>query len=226
MTSKESVAAQNRFIYYPDHLVRLPGPGVSLLTSIVTILREPLFKDLFSASLTEPFKSAQRGMDDESIGSFISRRFKPALADNIVSAIIHGIYAGDIYQLSVRSIFPILWYAEKEVKSVTAAVGKGLALRWPQDVSLKAEWAKAAPVTGKIKAVRDSSVFTFKRGIGQLADRLVSRLQEFPNVNIRLGITVDGLQRQSDGGSHKVRNPIVHQMLCSLLEVTTLMKYR
>ncbi|KAL9005920.1 MAG: hypothetical protein Q9188_001334 [Gyalolechia gomerana] len=204
MTSKESVAAQNRFIYYPDHLVRLPGPGVSLLTSIVTILREPLFKDLFSASLTEPFKSAQRGMDDESIGSFISRRFKPALADNIISAIIHGIYAGDIYQLSVRSIFPILWYAEKEVKSVTAAVGKGLTLRWPQDVSLKAEWAKAAPVTGKIKAVRDSSVFTFKRGIGQLADRLVSRLQEFPNVNIRLGTTVDGLQRQSDGGSHKI----------------------
>ncbi|KAL8943431.1 MAG: hypothetical protein Q9216_001069 [Gyalolechia sp. 2 TL-2023] len=205
MTSKESVAAQNRFIYYPDHLVRMPGPGASFLSSIVTIFQEPLFKDLFLASLTEPFKPAQGDWDDESIGSFISRRFRPALADNIVSAIIHGIYAGDIHQLSVRSIFPILWHAEKEVKSVTSAFGRGLTLRWPQDVSLKAEWAKAAPVSDKIEAVRRSSVFTFKKGIGQLADRLVSKLQELPNVIIQSGTMVDGLHRQSGGGSHKIR---------------------
>lgn len=204
MTTKESVAAQNRFIYYPDHLVRMPGPGSSLLSSIITILREPVFKDVFSALLTEPFKPAQAGVDDESIGSFISRRFKPALADNILSALIHGIYAGDIYQLSVRSIFPFLWYAERETKSVVSAIGQGLSLRWPQDESLKAQWAKAAPVSDRIKDVRDSSVFTFKRGIGQLADRVVCKLREFPNVNIRLGTIADGLQHQSDRGSNKI----------------------
>ncbi|KAL9597368.1 MAG: hypothetical protein Q9219_005177 [cf. Caloplaca sp. 3 TL-2023] len=175
MTSKESVAAQNRFIYFPDHLVRLPGPGASLISSFITILREPLFKGFLSGAFGEIIRAAPEGKDDESIGSFISRRLKPAVADNIVSAVIHGIYAGDIYQLSVRSIFPLLWHAERKVKSIAAALGQGMSLRWPQDAALEAHWAKAEPVSDKIKAIRASSVFTFKRGVGQLAERLAKR---------------------------------------------------
>ncbi|KAL8721719.1 MAG: hypothetical protein Q9225_001669 [Loekoesia sp. 1 TL-2023] len=202
MTSKESVAARNRFIYFPNRLVRLPGPGASFTSSIISIFQEPLFKGLLSAILTEPFKPGLEGEGDESIGSFISRRFKPALADNLVSAVIHGIYAGDIYQLSVRSIFPFLWYADQEVTSVGAAYAEGLSLRWPQDASLEAEWAKAAPVSDTIKAIRESSVFTFKRGIGQLAEQLESKLRKLPNVDIRLETTVDQLQLELENGSH------------------------
>ena len=208
MTSKESVAAQNRFIYFPDRLVRLPGPGASMLSSIASILQEPLFKGLLPAMFTEPLQSRPKGMIDESIGSFISRRMNSAIANNILSAVIHGIYAGDIYRLSVRSIFPFLWYAEKEIDSIAIAFWQGWSLRWPQDASVEAEWAKAGPVPDRIKAIRESSVFTFKKGIGQLADRLESKLRGFPNVDIRLDTKVDHLQLESDNGSHIV-SPVI-----------------
>ncbi|KAL8678472.1 MAG: hypothetical protein Q9186_005176 [Xanthomendoza sp. 1 TL-2023] len=194
MTSRQSVAAQNRFIYFPDHLVRLPGPGSSVFNTLYSMFSEPLFEGMFSSMCTESLKPAKVDMDDESIGSFISRRFKPSLADNIVSAGIHGIYAGDIYQLSVRSIMPSLWYAEQVKRSITAGFVGGWSLRWPQDTALEAEWAKAPPASETIQATKDSSVFTFRKGIGQLADRLEAKLWEAPNVTIRLDTKVDELQ--------------------------------
>ncbi|KAI4281414.1 MAG: hypothetical protein L6R38_003715 [Xanthoria sp. 2 TBL-2021] len=200
MTSKESVAAQNRFIYFPDHLVRLPGPGSSLFNVLFSIFTEPLYKNMFSASLTEFIKPVRGNIDDESIGSFISRRCKSSLADNLVSAGIHGIYAGDIYQLSVRSIMPFLWAAEEAAESVTAGFVGGWSLNWPQDTALEASWAKAPPASDTIQAIRNSSVFTFKKGIGQLAGRLEAKLRESANVTTRLLTKVDELQlEQVDG---------------------------
>ncbi|KAL8727781.1 MAG: hypothetical protein Q9166_005836 [cf. Caloplaca sp. 2 TL-2023] len=201
MTSKDSVAAQNRFIYFPDHLVRLPSPGSSLLKNLYSMFSESLYEGMFSASMTELSKPARANIDDESIGSFISRRFKPSLADNIASAGIHGIYAGDVYQLSVRSIMPFLWYAEEAKKSVTAAFAGGWSLHWPQDTALEAGWAKAPPASDTILDIRNSSVFTFRKGIGQLANRLEAKLWEAPNVTIRLKTKVDDLGlEQTDSG--------------------------
>ncbi|KAI4129100.1 MAG: hypothetical protein LQ338_002398 [Usnochroma carphineum] len=168
------------------------------------MIREPVFEGLFPACLSEPFKPVIGGVLDQSIGSFISRRFSPKLADNIVSALVHGVYAGDIYQLSVRSIFPFLLHAEQEVLSVEAAYAAGYRLRWPQDAPLEAEWAKATPVSEKIQAIRGSSVFTFKEGIGQLAARLETRLRRFSNVNIRLNTKIDQLQLERTNTSESM----------------------
>jgi hypothetical protein len=33
-----------------------------------------------------------------------------------VSALLHGIYAGDLYRLSARTIFPLLWHLEGETE--------------------------------------------------------------------------------------------------------------
>ncbi|KAI4093335.1 MAG: hypothetical protein LQ344_002923 [Seirophora lacunosa] len=205
MTSKESVAAQNRFIYYPDHLVRMPGPGSSLLPTVVRMLQEPVFKGLLRAAVFETFRPVLTDLQDESVGSFISRRFGPALANNIVSALLHGIYAGDVYQLSVRSIFPYLFHAEREIRtSVGAAYALGFSLRWPQDAPLEAEWARARPISQRTQAIRDSSVFTFKKGIGQLADQLETKLRQLPNVSIRLETVVDQLQLKRPSNSENI----------------------
>ncbi|KAL8999235.1 MAG: hypothetical protein Q9169_001900 [Polycauliona sp. 2 TL-2023] len=199
MTSKQSVAAQNRFIYFPDHLVRLPGPGSSVWDVVYSMFTEPLYKGSVSTALTELIKPIRSNIDDESIGSFISRRFSSSLADNIVSAGIHGIYAGDIYQLSVRSIMPFLWAAEPAAMSVIAGY-LGWSLHWPQDTALEADWSKAPPASDTIKSIRDSSVFTFKKGIGQLADRLEAELRQSANVTIQRATKVDELQlEQVDG---------------------------
>ena len=62
----------------------------------------------------EPLIPARRGDDDESIGSFFRRRFGAASVDLIAQPLLGGIHAGDIEQLSMRSLFPRLLEAERE----------------------------------------------------------------------------------------------------------------
>lgn len=223
MTSKDSLAAQNRFIYFPDHLVRLPGPGTSLLNAVYSILSEPLFKGLLWACMTEFSKPARASIPrshydgDESIGSFMSRRLSTDAVNNIVSAGIHGIYAGDIYQLSARSIFPWFWYAEEAMGSVTKAVVGKWRLHWRHDAALEAEWATAPPVSDTIKAMRSSSVYTFKRGVGQLADQLVKKLRGFPNVKIQTETLVEDIQLERTENSQLVSGMLVYSLNAMLI---------
>ena len=210
LTSKNSPAAQNRFIYYPDHLVRMPGPGVSLLENVSNVWSQSVFNGTIAGALSEVTRAKRpEGLRDESIGSFISRRFGPALADNIVSAVFHGIYAGDIYKLSARSIVPGLWHTEERygsimhgmvdqmmgsLRPISMADADAIALREYDD----------RPVSEASEAARKSSVFTFKGGIGELADRLEERLKEASNVLIQKGTQVEQIHMTGQGFNSKV----------------------
>ena len=209
MTSKNSVAAQNRFIYYPDHLVRMPGPGSSLLQNISNLLSEPIFKGAVAAALSEVTK-VQRPPDlqDESIGSFIARRFGPALTDNVVSAIFHGVYAGDIYKLSARAIIPTLWAIELRTNSIikgllAQAVGDMQPIS-ASDLDMIKSLQSQPIMSDKLEAVKKSSVFTFRGGIGELADTLESKLDESDNVVILENTDVGQIHLRSDAAGEKV----------------------
>ena len=65
--------------------------------------------------------------DDESVGSFFRRRFGPESVDLIAQPLLGGIHAGDIEQLSMRSLFPRLLDAERSVGTVLpSAFARGL----------------------------------------------------------------------------------------------------
>jgi oxygen-dependent protoporphyrinogen oxidase len=55
---------------------------------------------------------------DESVGSFFRRRFGPEAVDLIAQPLLGGIHAGDIEQLSMRSLFPRLLDLERAGGSV------------------------------------------------------------------------------------------------------------
>lgn len=210
MTSKNSVAAQNRFIYYPDHLVRMPGPGSSLLQNISNVLSEPIFKGAISRVLLEVIQP-RRPLDlqDESIGSFLSRRFGSALADNVVSAVFHGIYAGDIYKLSARAILPSLWEIEWRNNSIILglldqAFG-GMQPIATNDLDMIKTLQSQPRMSDKLDVVKKSSVFTFKAGIGELADRLEAKLDESDNVLILENTDVRQIKLWSNTPGEKVR---------------------
>ena len=214
MTSKTSVAAQNRFIYYPDHLVRMPGPGSSLLQNISNFLSEPIFKGTVAAALSEVMET-QRPADlqDESVGSFITRRFGSALTDNVVSAILHGVYAGDIYKLSARAIMPTLWAIEMQANSII----KGLLLQTfgamrpisATDLDMIKTLRSQPIMSDKLEAVKQSSIFTFRGGIGELADTLESKLNESDNVLILENTHVGQIRLRSDAAGEKVRTSFI-----------------
>ena len=210
ITSKNSLAAQNRFIYYPDHLVRMPGPGSSLLQTTFNVLFEPIFKGTIAGALSEVTKPRRsEDLQDESIGSFITRRFGSALADNIVSAVFHGIYAGDIYKLSARTIMPSLWAIEWRNKSVLRGfidqASGGMQPIAASDFDLVKTLRQEPVMSDKLKIAKKSATFTFKDGVGELADKLESKLDESDNVFIMDNTEVTLINLRTDAARERVR---------------------
>ena len=62
----------------------------------------------------EPTIPPRATQDDESVGSFFRRRFGPDTVDLVAQPLLGGIHAGDIEQLSMRSLFPRLLEAERQ----------------------------------------------------------------------------------------------------------------
>ena len=58
------------------------------------------------------------GNEDESIASFVRRRFGEEAVDYLAEPLLAGIHAGDVDRLSVRALFPRLVDAERQAGSV------------------------------------------------------------------------------------------------------------
>ncbi len=66
------------------------------------------------ARMAQESTVAAGSADDESVGAFFRRRFGPEAVDLIAQPLLGGIHAGDIEQLSMRSLFPRLLDAERQ----------------------------------------------------------------------------------------------------------------
>jgi oxygen-dependent protoporphyrinogen oxidase len=224
MTSKKSVAAKNRFIYYPDHLVRMPGPGINIFENISTVLFEPAFKNILRSMVVEAFRSKFQPDVDVSVGKFLTdNRFAPEAVDNILSAVFHGVYAGDVYQLSARSIVPRLFeIAVREDESLLSGLYDEMTRNdklqpafdrnrtKPYLLHYMRQRGDDESIVKVIDQVAQSSVYTFKRGIGQLAESIELYLARMENVTIVKNAEVLGLKYRVDGSKGKVSvNPIV-----------------
>jgi oxygen-dependent protoporphyrinogen oxidase len=66
----------------------------------------------------EPFIPRARDDEDESIASFVRRRFGEEAVDYLAEPLLAGIHAGDVDRLSVRALFPRLVDAERHAGSV------------------------------------------------------------------------------------------------------------
>ncbi|KAK4945715.1 oxygen-dependent protoporphyrinogen oxidase [Elasticomyces elasticus] len=212
--SKSSPAATNRYIYYPDHLVVMPGPVKSfwdIFRRLGALWTEPIFQGILSHVRSEPFvKIRDPKIQDESVGDFLTRRFGSDVTDNLASAFFHGIYAGDIYQLSARTLLPLFWYLE------TRHTDKELGILWQLLIETSSFFKKATFVPGRSIGAKDlradimssplndaamqiaillqrSSVYTFKGGLGEITSSIEKALAENPNVTIQKSSPVNGV---------------------------------
>lgn len=197
--SKDAPAAKNRYVYYPDHLVRLPTLDNGILKTLYSLLTEPLLQGLPSSIVREgAVPRRPDSLEDESLGSFFVRRFSRQVADNIVSAFVHGVYAGDIEKLSVKSIMPQLWHAEgKHGSMVRMLLDKGLAnFRFPEnsfDTSFRKEMqAKIWKDDDLRTLIKSSNIISLRRGLESVITELRKRLIAV-GVIIREGVRVTGL---------------------------------
>ena len=169
----------------------MPGPGRGILGNIKAFWQEPMFDGVIAGligEVTKPPRSAE--VKDESIGSFISRRFGSVVADNIASAIFHGIYAGDIYKLSARTLLPALWHIESKHSSIMRGfvdqMFGGLKPIAANDLSILRDKSRSLPYAREMpKRVKEASVFTFRNGLGELVPSFKEALAKKQNVKFR-----------------------------------------
>lgn len=183
LTRKTSPAAKNRFLYIPG------TNGLQLIpTSITSFFSSSLARILCPAILREPFRRYNRPSDitDESVDSFLIRRFGEPFARTFGSAMVHGIYAADSRFLSVRAAFPIVWDAEEN--------GGGSVIRGLLSKNEKSDAAVDYVLGNMVTAMDDVSVFSFREGIRTLIDALVLELKRNPKVQLQSGVGVTSLR--------------------------------
>lgn len=125
--------------------------------------------------------------EDESVASFIRRRFGGAVLDNVVSPFLSGIYAGDADRLEAASVLPGLWRAETERGSVIRGL---LAAR-------KAERAAGGPTL-------PTRSITFRGGLEALPRRVAERLGDRVRTGARVAAVLEtrgGCRVLVDGGA-------------------------
>ncbi|KAH7400090.1 protoporphyrinogen oxidase-like protein [Cadophora sp. MPI-SDFR-AT-0126] len=215
ITSKASEAHQNRFLYFPDRLVKMPGPGQDPFDMAWRVITEPVFKGLIWGSLTEQYRPARpNDLDDESVGSFLARRLvSEDPGNNIVSAVLHGIYAGDINQLSIKSLMPMMWHYEawkgSLIKATYTRMAEKLDIVSKRDMDLKLE------VLPKIKAdlsdaMKFASVYSFKAGIGALSGVMEKALRKNPNVEFKMETGITAVEYDGENEDIKISSKDDH----------------
>jgi protoporphyrinogen/coproporphyrinogen III oxidase len=111
------------YIQHAGRLHALPAASVlGIPTRIGPFLRTTLFSWPGRLRMgAEALVPARRDDEDESIGSFMRRRFGQEATDLLAEPLLAGIHAGDVDKLSLKSLFPRFRQAEREHGSLLRA---------------------------------------------------------------------------------------------------------
>lgn len=194
-----------------------PDPDLSLMENARNIFRtittEPLFEGFITGLLSEPNKPARPQEEwaiDESLAEFITRRFNRKIADNLVSAVMHGIYADNIDEMSAQAIMGPLRNLEDGgilfgllIKSIMGKKTRSM------DDFLAVDAVYKTPETMQRldeinRVVKTASTFTFKRGTQQLVEGLTRALRASEKVRLVMDADILALDPPANRG-HKLK---------------------
>jgi len=98
------------------------------------------------------------GDEDESVGTFVRRRFGQEAVDYLAEPLLAGIHAGDVDRLSVRALFPRLLEAERQSGSVIRAFRAMRARPSPQGAFVSLPGGTGELVDSLVKALTPGTV--------------------------------------------------------------------
>lgn len=119
--------------------------------------------------------------DDVSIGELVRRRLGDGVAERFADPMVGGIYGATVDQLSVDAVLPMLRGYERDHRSLVLA-------------SLRQARSTAGPPAGAASPFR-----SMRRGMGQLVDALVGRLETDAHVRLSVGAAVTALEPAASG---------------------------
>ncbi|HEX2636022.1 MAG TPA: protoporphyrinogen oxidase [Gemmatimonadales bacterium] len=162
-----SPAAKNRYVIRKGKLLPLPLSPQALLTTRL------LSNGAKLAVFGEPLVEAGESPVEESVATFVRRRFNQEVLDYVANPFVGGIYAGDPEQLSVRLALPKLYALERTHGSVIKAFGSMMRAR-KRDAA-----AGAAAVAG--------GLMSFRSGLSELPEALGRALHS--EIRLRAPVT-------------------------------------
>ena len=144
------------FVLRKGKLTELPEASfLGIPTRIGPFIRTPLFSLPAKMRMATEVVRPRGRESDESIGSFILRRFGREAVDYLAEPLLAGIHAGDVDQLSIHSLFPRLVSLEQSHGSVLRG--------------LSAAMANAPKTT-------NGAFVSLPRGVAELSEALVAAL--------------------------------------------------
>jgi oxygen-dependent protoporphyrinogen oxidase len=169
-----------RYILLHRRLVRAPlGPAEFFATPLIgwrTKLR----------ILGEPLARTHPPPGDESIASFVRRKFGGDLLTNLVAPFVSGVYAGDPEKLSLAGAFPRLRQLEEKHGSIIRGVLMSRRKRGGNDASAQLNRSgarsggkssgEASAAGGAGRGGARPSLCNFKRGMAALPEALADKL--------------------------------------------------
>lgn len=135
----------------------------------------------------ELFVPRRMGVADESVASFVRRRFGPEVFERLAQPMVGGIYAADAEVLSMQATLPRFVEMEQKHGSITRALWRARS---------EAAGAGGAGMNHGVSGPRYSLFQTLRGGMSGLVSALT---QALPEGSIRVDSDVAELERRTDG---------------------------
>lgn len=185
-------------------LIQVPGPGCSISATsrflgskYGKIMILGLLKDLFY----KKGKDGDINYKNDSVEDFMVRHFGKGMIDEIGSALMYGIYATDVAELSSECVFPGMVKLEKQGGSLIRTVIKNNMKRGKENAAV---------------AKIDESVELYLNHVGSEfnMEKLSKLLKQFPMLALKDGLSVlcDGLKESMPSNVNIVTNSGVEKI--------------
>lgn len=187
------------FVVRRGRLIPVPE-GFTLMSpaKVWPILKTPLLSTLGKLRLAAEYVQPRKLDDaDESLKSFVTRRFGREAFDRLIQPLIGGIYTADPAKLSMQATLPQFVELERRFGSLI----RGVRSQKPEVAGQKTSGARY----GQFLAPRD--------GMQRLVDALVSRL---PRESLRLNASIERMEA-NDGWRVFVRGSQIPEIFDELI---------
>jgi len=170
------------YVYFDNKLNELPeGFFLMAPSNIEAFNKSPFFTNDGKKRILQELDIAPRPDDsDESLESFVLRRFGRELLEKVAQPLIGGIYTGDPGRLSIKAVLPEFFNMEREYGSVI----KGINKKYGSSGISKTE-----------SGARYGLFVSFEKGLSVL---ITSIIDAIPEVNIHYNACVDKVVKSGE----------------------------
>ena len=170
------------YIYFDGKLNELPeGFFLMAPSNLEAFKKSPFFSDEGKKRILEEQEvESRKDTGDESLESFVLRRFGRELLDKVAQPLIGGIYTGDPSKLSVKAILPEFAAMEEKQGSVIRGV---------------VEKYGTSEISRKESGARYGLFVSFKEGLSVLINSIICAM---PDVKVRFNTGIKTVSKNGD----------------------------